>query len=67
MSPTLFNMMFSVMLTDAVQDCDAGFPFMCRFDGKLFKCDVVTSFFKTRTIALGRCRIETSRKLNCDY
>ena len=36
MAPTLFSMMFSVMLTDAFQECDAGFPIRYRFDGKLF-------------------------------
>ena len=29
-------MMFSVMLTDAFHDCDAGLPIKYRFDGKLF-------------------------------
>ena len=32
----LFSMMFSAMLTDAIQDCDAGFPIKYRFNGKLF-------------------------------
>ena len=36
MAPTLFSMIFSAMLTDAFQDCDAGFPIRYRFDGKLF-------------------------------
>ena len=35
-APTLFSMMFSVMLTDAFQDFDAGFPIRCHFDDKLF-------------------------------
>ena len=35
MAPTLFNMMFSAMLTDAFRDVDAGFPIRYRFDGKL--------------------------------
>ena len=35
MAPTLFSMMFSAMLTDALQDVDAGFPIRYRFDGKL--------------------------------
>ena len=34
MAPTLFSMMFSAILTDAYQDCDAGFPISYRFDGK---------------------------------
>ena len=29
-------MMFSAMLTDAFQDCEAGFHIKYRFDGKLF-------------------------------
>ena len=37
MAPTLFIMMFSVMLTDAFKDSDAGFPILHRFDGNLFK------------------------------
>ena len=35
MAPTLFSMMFSAMLTDALQDVDAGFLIRYRFDGKL--------------------------------
>ena len=35
MAPTLFSMMFSAMLTDTLQDVDAGFPIRYRFDGKL--------------------------------
>ena len=35
MTPTLFSMMFSAMLTDAFQDVDAGFPIRYRFDGKI--------------------------------
>ena len=31
MAPTLFSMIFSVMLTDAFQDADAGFPTRYRF------------------------------------
>ena len=34
LAPTLFSMTFSAMLTDAFQDCDAGFPIKYRFDGK---------------------------------
>ena len=30
----LFNMMFSVILTDAFHDVDAGFPIRYRFHGK---------------------------------
>ena len=36
MAPTLFSLMFSVMLADAFQDRDAGFPIRYHFDGKLF-------------------------------
>ena len=31
-APTLFSMMVSVMLSDAFQDFDAGFPIRCHFD-----------------------------------
>ena len=31
MAPTLFSMMFSVMLTDAFQDSDTGFPIRWPF------------------------------------
>ena len=48
----LFSVMFAAMLTDAVQDCDAGFPNRYRFDCKLFKCDVVTSFFQNAVLPL---------------
>ena len=34
MTPTLFSMMFSAMLTDDFLD-DAGLPIRYRFDGKL--------------------------------
>ena len=36
MAPTMFNTMFTAMLTDAFQDCDASFPIRYRFDSKLF-------------------------------
>ena len=32
MAPTLFSMLFSVMLTDAFQDADAGFSTRYRFE-----------------------------------
>ena len=35
LAPTLFSMMFSVMLTDAFQDGNNGIRY--RFDGKFFK------------------------------
>ena len=36
LASTLFNMMFSAMLTDAFQDDDNGIPIRYRFDGKRF-------------------------------
>ena len=36
MALTLFSIMFSVMLTDAFQDCVIGFSIRYRFDGELF-------------------------------
>ena len=36
MAPTLFSMMFSAMLMDALQDSDTGFPIRYRFDGNIF-------------------------------
>ena len=36
MAPKLFSMMFSAMLMDVFQDCDAGFPIRYRLNGKLF-------------------------------
>ena len=36
MAPTLFSMMFSVMLKDTFQDSDTGFPIRYRFDGNIF-------------------------------
>ena len=36
LSPTLFSMMFSAMLTAAFQDGDNGIPIRYRFDGKFF-------------------------------
>ena len=34
MAPTLSSMMFSVMLMDAFQDSNTGFPIRYHFDGK---------------------------------
>ena len=34
--PTLFSIMFSVVLMDAFQDSDTGFRIRCRFDGNIF-------------------------------
>ena len=36
MAPTMLSMMFSVMLMDAFQDSDTGFPIRYRFDGNIF-------------------------------
>ncbi|KYO37838.1 hypothetical protein Y1Q_0010288 [Alligator mississippiensis] len=36
LAPTLFNMMLSVMLTYAVQDCDIGIDIRYQTDGKIF-------------------------------
>ena len=36
MAPTRFSMMFSVLLMDAFQDSDTGFPIRYRFDGNAF-------------------------------
>lgn len=35
-APTLFSTMFSIKLSDAIWDSDAGICFKCRLDGKLF-------------------------------
>ena len=49
MAPTLFSMMFSAMLTDAVQDVDAGFPIRSRFVGKLLNLRRLQAKFKVKT------------------
>ena len=36
MAPTLFSMMFSAMLMDALRDIDTGFPIRYRIDGNIF-------------------------------
>ena len=36
MAPTLFSIMFTAMLMDAVKDSDTGFPIRYRFDGNIF-------------------------------
>ena len=52
MAPTLFTMMFSVMLMDAFQDCDTGFPIRYRFDGKLFNLRRLQAKTKVQTVVL---------------
>ena len=52
MAPTLFIMMFSAMPTDALQDCDAGFPIRLRFDGKLFNLRRLQAKSKVQTDVL---------------
>ena len=52
LAPTLFSMMFSAMLTDAFQDCDAGSPIRYRFDGKLFNLRRLQARFKVQTDVL---------------
>ena len=49
MAPTRFSMMFSAMLIDAYQVCDAGSPIRYRFDGKLFNLKRLQSKSKVRT------------------
>ena len=36
MGSALFSIMFSVMVIDAFQDSDTGFPTRYRFDGNIF-------------------------------
>ena len=45
-------MMFSAMLTDAFQDCDAGFPVKYRFGGKLFNLRRLQAKIKVQTDVL---------------
>ena len=49
MAPTLFSIMFSVMLADAFQDVDAGFPIRYRFDGKLLNLRRLQAKSKVQT------------------
>ena len=49
MAPTLFSMMFSAMLTDALQDVDAGFPIRYRFDCKLLNLRRLQAKSKVQT------------------
>ena len=49
MAPTLFSMMFSAMLTNAIHDCDAGFPIRNRLEGKLFNLRRLQAKFNVQT------------------
>ena len=42
------------MLTDAFQDCDAGFTIKCRFDGKLFNLKRLLAKSKVQTDVLDK-------------
>ena len=48
-APTLFSMMFSTTLTDALQDVDAGFPIRYRFDSKLLNLRSLQAESKVQT------------------
>ena len=52
LAPTPFSMMFSAMLTDAFQDCDAGIPIRYHFDGKLFNLRRLQAKSKVQTHVL---------------
>ena len=52
MTTTLFSMKFAVMLTNAFQDCDTGFPIRYGFDGKLFNLRRLQAKSKVRTDVL---------------
>ena len=49
MAQTLFSMMLSAMLTDALQDVDAGFPIRYRFDVKLLNVRRLQAKSKVQT------------------
>ena len=51
-APTLFSMMFSVMLMDAFQDSDTGFPIRYRFDGNIFNLRRLQAKTKVQTDVL---------------
>ena len=52
LASTLFNMMFSAMLTDAFQDGDNGIPIRYCFDGKLFNLRRFQANSKVQTAVL---------------
>ena len=54
MTPTLFSMMFAVMLTNAFQDCAIGFPIRYGFDGKLFNLRRLQAKSKVQTNVLDK-------------
>ena len=49
MAPTLFSPMFSVMLMDAFQNSDTGFPIRYRFDGNIFNLRRLQAKTKVQT------------------
>ena len=52
LAPTLFSMMFSVVLMDAFQDSDTGFPMRYRFDGNIFNLRRLQAKTKVQTDVL---------------
>ena len=52
MTPTLFSMMFSIMLMDAFHDSDTGFPIRYRFDGNIFNLRKLQAKPKVQTDVL---------------
>ena len=52
MTPTLFSVMFSAMLTDAFQDSDTGFPIRYRFDDNIFNLKRLQAKTKVQTDVL---------------
>ena len=52
LASTLFSLMFSAMLTDAIQDDDNGIPIRYRFDGKLFNLRRLQAKSKVQTEVL---------------
>ena len=52
MAPTMFSMMFSVMLMDAFQDSDTGFQIRYCFDGDIFNLRRLQAKTKVQTDVL---------------
>ena len=52
LAPTLFSMMFSAMLMDALQDSNTGFPIRYRFDGNIFNLRRLQAKTKVQTDVL---------------